>query len=556
MIYDLSVIIPARNEEFLVNTVEDICKNIEGKTEVIVILDGYLPDPPLVVDSRVTIIYNPEAVGQRAAQNQGVKISRAKYIMKVDAHCCFDKGFDVKMMAAMEGHDDWTMVPKMYNFHIFDWVCKKCGDRQYQGPLPTECPKCDNIDNFEKLIVWQPRLNRESECYRFDVTLHFQYHGDWKKKPEFQEGLTESMSVQGSCFMLTRAKYWELNICDESWGSWGQQGTEVACKTWLSGGRVVINKKTWYAHLFRTRSGFGFPYPLSGNQVEYARQRSRDLFLNNTWDKQIYPLSWLIDKFAPLDWHEAKNKAILDEVRDKGEEFYKRKSGKTWGVVYYTDNRLDPEILTKCQNQLKKAVGNHKIVSVSLMPLNFGNNIVMQLERGYLTLAKQILAGLEALDTDYVFLAEHDVIYRSEHFEFVPPDDNHYFYNMNVWHVRTSDGHAVYYDCKQQAELCANRELLVKHYRERVRRIEAEGFHQAMGFEPGSHNRPERIDDIKAESWRSTWPNIDLRHDKNTTPSRWSPDEFRDKKNCENWQENDNVPGWGHFRYFWKKLKN
>ena len=39
--YDLSILIPARNEEFLNRTVQDILENIEGNTEVIVVLDGY-----------------------------------------------------------------------------------------------------------------------------------------------------------------------------------------------------------------------------------------------------------------------------------------------------------------------------------------------------------------------------------------------------------------------------------------------------------------------------------------------------------------------------------
>jgi len=36
--YDLSILIPARNEMFLARTIEDILKNSEGKTEVIFVL--------------------------------------------------------------------------------------------------------------------------------------------------------------------------------------------------------------------------------------------------------------------------------------------------------------------------------------------------------------------------------------------------------------------------------------------------------------------------------------------------------------------------------------
>jgi hypothetical protein len=150
-------------------------------------------------------------------------------------------------------------------------------------------------------IVWNPKRNPQSTAYRFDKDLHFQYWTEYKKR---QSGdLVETMSIQGSCFLLTREKYFELDICDEAHGSWGQQGTEVACKTWLSGGRCIVNKKTWYAHMFRTQGGdFGFPYPNHG--IEQARKYSKDLWLNNKWDKAIHPLDWLVEKFAPVpDWH-------------------------------------------------------------------------------------------------------------------------------------------------------------------------------------------------------------------------------------------------------------
>ncbi|MCX6701731.1 MAG: glycosyltransferase family 2 protein [Candidatus Zambryskibacteria bacterium] len=294
---DLSILIPARNEEFLKKTVEDILSNIEGKTEVIVVLDGYEKDIPILptADPRVRVIKNETSLGQRTATNQACRISEAKFIMKVDAHCAFDKGFDVKMMAEMQ--DNWTMVPVMRNLHAFDWVCPD-GHRRYQGPsgVCTECGKPTTKD-----IVWIAKTNPQSTAYCFDMEPHFQYFREFKHRPEGKGDITESMSIQGSCFMITRDKYWELQICDETFGSWGSQGIEVACKTWLSGGRVVVNHKTWYAHMFRTQGGdFGFPYEQSGKKVELAKHTVRELFFDNKWDKQIYPLSWLLEKFWPV----------------------------------------------------------------------------------------------------------------------------------------------------------------------------------------------------------------------------------------------------------------
>ena len=40
MFYDLSVVIPARNEEFLAQTIFNVLENREADTQVLVMLDG------------------------------------------------------------------------------------------------------------------------------------------------------------------------------------------------------------------------------------------------------------------------------------------------------------------------------------------------------------------------------------------------------------------------------------------------------------------------------------------------------------------------------------
>ena len=322
----LSILVPARNEEFLAETVADLLKNIRGNTDIFVCLDGEMFEKVLPSDPRVTYVHRTESWGQRKATNQLAKLSTAKYVMKVDAHCAFDEGFDVKLMADMQ--DDWTVVPTMRNLHVFNWQCDKCGNETYQGPTPItsrgktkleKCEKCGNSEagTFTKKMIWNPKTNPQSTSYCFDTTLHFQYNEDYKQR---QKGdLVETMSLQGSCFMLTREKYWELNICDETWGSWGAQGTEVACKTWLSGGKCIVNKKTWYAHMFRTQGGdFSFPYHNPESKIAKARKKSQQLFLDNTWDKQIHPLSWLLERFKPVPyWHDGTDNGMLEKVMNQ-----------------------------------------------------------------------------------------------------------------------------------------------------------------------------------------------------------------------------------------------
>lgn len=306
----LSLLIPARNEMFLSKTIEDALQHSEADTEVIAVLDGQWAEPPITQHERVNIIYVPTSIGQRAATNLAARLSKAKYVAKCDAHCAFDQGWDRKMLEAFEQTgDNVTMVPILRNLWAFSWKCYHCGWKQYQGPTPEKCgdPKCGKSDKIRRKMVWEGKHNPQSTSFCFDAEPHFKYFEDYKHrevyiKDKAEKGLTETMSLQGSFFMCTRQRYWDLTMCDETLGNWGNQGCEVACRTWLSGGRVLVNHATWQAHLFRTQGGdFGFPYHLGGRDVQQTKKAVRDLFWNNKWDKQIYPVRWLVEKFWPVN---------------------------------------------------------------------------------------------------------------------------------------------------------------------------------------------------------------------------------------------------------------
>lgn len=286
---DLSILIPARNEESLQRTIADVLAHARGNTEILVALDNWDDAPVIEETDRVRVIRT--YAGQRGATNALARLSGARYLMKLDAHCSMADGFDVKLMEDMA--DDITIVPAIGNLHVYDWVCEN-GHRHFQGKYDT-CEQCGST-TLHKEPVWRiiPRPIRSS--FYFDTTMHFQY------MPEDDDELVhETMSIQGSCFMVTREKYWELSLCDESFGSWGQQGVEVACKTWLSGGRVLASRKAFYGHQFRESEGF--PYLNPSEAIFKAQEHSRELFLGNNWPLQKHSFSWLIAKFGfPGDW--------------------------------------------------------------------------------------------------------------------------------------------------------------------------------------------------------------------------------------------------------------
>lgn len=551
---DISILIPSRNEEFLGRTIQDVLEHAKGNTEIIVVLDGYLPNPPLPVSDKVTVIYNPVAVGQRAASNQAAKIARGKYVMKVDAHCAFDDGFDVKMLEGFkETGDNVTMIPMMRNLHIFDWVCPD-GHRRYQGQS-GQCYWVHNGKEFVyeekgkdkglricgkptvKDIVWIPKKSPTTHSFRFDKTMHFQYWGEWSKT---QTGdLRETMSIQGSCFMLTKELYFALDICSEEFHSWGQQGVEVACKTWLSGGRVMVNMKTWYAHMFRTKGGdFGFPYSNPQNKVNENRELSRELFQRDKWPLATRKFQWLLDKFNPPDW------------------------GVSKGIIFYTDSQLDEKIAKPVRDRLMKISDEKKmnITSASLKKMDFGVKNVRfpSYKRGYLALYKQILGALENSRDDWIFFTEHDVLYSDTNFDLTPTDKETFYYNQNVWYLRP-DGHALHYDVNQLSGLCVWRETALIHYRERFTLIEEKykelvkdgdltefnRFIRHMGHEPFTHNRVQWKNQFKVDTWKSEKPNVDIRFGVNSTGMRWRKDQYRNQQLLINWTESEtSIPGW------------
>lgn len=247
----------------------------------------------------------------------------------------------------------------------------------------------------------------------------------------------------------------------------------------------------------------------------------------------------------------AENEVLWFEVNPEPEPEPENKPDPKMGIVYYTDNRLDGTPLNEAvKEQLRRS--GLPIVAVSLQPIcDLGENPCLNLlQPGFVTMFKEILTGLEISRADYVFLAEHDVLYHSSHFRFVPPDAEHYWYNTHTYKIRASDGLALSYAGLLVSGLCASRELLVRHYRERLRLIEEhttylvasklpvrrEGYEWSMGFEPGRHSLPRGVDNIPALTWRSEYPNLDVRHGKNLTTA----DVFMHKSLV------SDVPGWGH----------
>ena len=484
----LTVIIPARNEIYLQRTIQNVLDNAEGEIEIIAVLDGYWPDPPIKDDKRVILIHHVEAIGQRQSINEAARVAKGEYIMKLDAHCAVDKGFDVKLAADCEY--DWTVVPRMYNL-----------DKD----------------------TWKPKLHKRTDYMFMAINdkgeLRSEYYDKGLHQPDNPALIDDTMTCMGPGWFMHKDRFWELEGMDCNHTGWGQMGIELACKAWLSGGSMKVNKKTWFSHWFRGGGGPGFPYPLSGKDVAHARAYSKDLWLNDKWPKQTRKFAWLIEKFNPPGWNVPKS-GTPDTT-----------------IVYLTDNTLDPILAAKCRKNIIEAADGKPIISVSQEPIDFGKNVcVGRIGRSWLSLIKQLIAGAEAATTKYVAIAEHDGLYTKDHFNFVPPRDDTFYYNKNHYLVEWSSGHPEYrgmYSKRWAAgnalsQLVCNREALLKSQRDILVAIK-EGVQKAKSKEPG-------IMDKQYEFFETPNPNLDIRHDGNFTgPKRGI-------------QRTYEIPFWGKFQ--------
>jgi glycosyltransferase involved in cell wall biosynthesis len=282
----VSIILPARNERFLQRTIDNIFQQARGEIEVIPVLDAYWPDPPLTERPNQKIIHLEQVGGLRGADNAGAAAATGQFLMKADAHCAFAEGFDLALAA--ECDTDWIVVPRRYSLDGITWGFLNPG----KAPVDYHYLSCP---------IWSLRE-------RDDYSMH---GVEWRRrtyerfdKPEY--ALDEQMSFQGSCWFTTKRFFDEVlgPLDPTGYGTFAQEPQEIGNKAWLSGGRIMVNKKTWYAHLHKGRQ-WGRGYHQDPKEIVRGHEYAAVYWMNNRWEKRAHDLEWLIDRFWPVpDWPE------------------------------------------------------------------------------------------------------------------------------------------------------------------------------------------------------------------------------------------------------------
>jgi glycosyltransferase involved in cell wall biosynthesis len=268
----VSIIIPSRTERFLNHTIKDVLANATGEIEVFPILDGYaLPlDIELIKDPRVKYIYLPNNGGMQKRQgiNAAVSISGGKYIMCIDAHCMVAKGFDEVLQADCE--PNWVIVPRRYKLDANNWCRKELDvEMDYEYWLWNEF----KVNKFLKPYRWWDR-----NIARKDILID------------------DNLTMQASCWFMHKTWFKERGFMNvDRYTGWGQEDVEISLETWTNGGALKVNKKTWYAHLYKGKE-YGRMYRPSMCQHAVSKLQSFNYWTGERKD-DFYKV---LKKFAPI----------------------------------------------------------------------------------------------------------------------------------------------------------------------------------------------------------------------------------------------------------------
>jgi glycosyltransferase involved in cell wall biosynthesis len=256
------------------------------------VLDNYWPDPIIKDRDNLTIVHWGGRKGMRAAINAGAEIGKGEFLMKVDAHCLFDEGFDEKLKANCDV--DWVVTPRRYSLDAETWERR------------TDKPPVDHE------YLSYPYENE------VEVGIHAKYW--WRERDRAsKEEIDENMAFQGSCWIMQMQYFKKLiyPMDEANYGMFIGEPQEIGLKVWLSGGKQMLNKTTWYSHLWKGsgyrqlhRERMGFEYTRVGrHELEKGNKFSTDFWFNNRWVDRKYDLSYLVERFWPVPgWPEDRSK--------------------------------------------------------------------------------------------------------------------------------------------------------------------------------------------------------------------------------------------------------
>lgn len=226
----LSVVIPSWQDPLLIKTIDSLLTNsaLGDQLEIIAVLDGYWPTNFILrEDPRVRYVHLGKNRGMRGAINAGVSVSRGEFICRTDEHVMFAPGWDKEMCDSCQ--PNWIMTSTRY----------------FLDPVKWEIMADHPPVFYEKLVI-QEGVKFSGQRWRS--------RDKERSGPEYQ--VDETMAMQGSVWLMPRS-WWDKVIGElqtEGYGPHYQDSHEMQFRTYQAGGKLMLNKNTWFAHKHRSFS--------------------------------------------------------------------------------------------------------------------------------------------------------------------------------------------------------------------------------------------------------------------------------------------------------------
>lgn len=295
----VSVIVPCLMCKYTAKTIDELFEKATGEIEVIAIFDDWWPDPLPKDNKNLVIVHLGQQVGMRKGVNIAARVAKGTYLMKTDDHCMFGEGFDE--ILARDTKEDEVAVPSRYGLDPIEWKTTRNDPEEYRHLTFPYAP-----DDVYSMGLHGKKWIKDETTMRPDS-----FYGLERDRKHIK--IDEIIAAQGSCWFCHRSSFLKFGGLDEvhSYLIY-QEPQEMAFKFWLSGGRMVVNKNTWYAHWHKGQSDR--IWRKANRTAEKDTKRFHTWYwMNDKWPMATKKIDWLLNKFLPMpgwpeNWKEEKIK--------------------------------------------------------------------------------------------------------------------------------------------------------------------------------------------------------------------------------------------------------
>ena len=175
--------------------------------------------------------------------------------------------------------DDWIVMPRFYVLNGMTWQWQ---DERFYDYFYLSCPFTDPRGfRFKAGGHWTERTQERLPTLNIDTL----YRGG--------NYLDETPQIHGSGWFMTKDRFFELGgfPIQDPYGH-AQEPLWLALKNWIEDGKVMVNKKTWYAHMHQESKDRGYPEDKEHTERTYKMTAEY-------WVKHP-KFEWFVEKFMPM----------------------------------------------------------------------------------------------------------------------------------------------------------------------------------------------------------------------------------------------------------------